>query len=125
MVGEPALGYSTNCSNSGYSLSDILNYTIQAPLKDSELLILKSSFIKELPPQLDVSELVTNIDNNNESDSDRYIPPVPKKPRKVVFNIPNRVMTVQDYKTFLSDQLRALASAKPEDEIELEIEIQD
>lgn len=125
VVGEPALGYSTNCSNSGYSLSDILNYTIQAPLKDNELLILKSGFIKELPPQPDVSELVSNIDSNNESDSDQYTPPAPKKPRKVAFNIPSRVMTVQDYKTFLSDQLRALASAKPEDEIELEIEIQD
>lgn len=34
-------------------------------------------------------------------------------------------MTVQDYKTFLTGQLSALVSAKPEDEIELEIEIQD
>lgn len=125
VVGEPALGYSTNCSNSGYSLSDILNYTIQAPLKDNELLILKSGFIKELPPQPDVSELVSNTDSNNDSDSDQYTPPAPKKPRKVAFNIPSRVMTVQDYKMFLSDQLRALVNAKPEDEIELEIEIQD
>lgn len=125
VVGEPTLGYSTNCSNSGYSLSDILNYTIQAPLKDNDLLILRSGFIKELPPQPDVSELVTNIDNNDENDSDEHIPPAPKKPRKVAFNIPSRVMTVQDYKTFLTGQLSALVSAKPEDEIELEIEIQD
>ena len=125
VIGEPALGYSTNCSNSGYSLSDILNYTIQAPLKDNELLILKSGFIKELPAQPDVSELFTNIDSNNESESDQYAPPAPKKPRKVAFNIPSRVMTVQDYKIFLTGQLSALVSAKPEDEIELEIEIQD
>ena len=124
VVGEPALGYSTNCSNSGYSLSDILNYTIQAPLKDHELLILKSGFIKELPPQPDESEITANIDNNK-SDSDQYIPPAPKKPRKVAFSIPSRVMTVQDYKRFLTGQLSALVSAKPEDEIELEIEIQD
>jgi hypothetical protein len=102
-----------------------LNYTIQAPLKDHELLILKSGFIKELPPQPDESEIIANIDNNNDSDSDQYIPPAPKKPRKVAFNIPSRVMTVQDYKKFLTGQLSALVSAKPEDEIELEIEIQD
>jgi len=125
VIGEPALGYSTNCSNSGYSLSDILNYTIQAPLKDHELLILRSSFIKEELPQQDDSELATDLENDFESDSERPPLPVPKKPRKVAFNIPSRVMTVQDYKTFLTRQLSAVMSAKPEDEIELEIEIQD
>jgi len=106
VIEELALEYSISCSNCGYSLSDILNYTAQAPLKDNELLILKSSFITE----------------ESAPNSGKTAPTlVPKKPRKVTLNISRRVMTVQEYKTLLTGQLMALAAANPDDEIELEI----
>ena len=112
VIEELALEYSISCSNCGYSLSDILNYTAQAPLKYNELLILQSSFIAEEPTP--APEPAPN--------SGKPAPtPVPKKPRKVTLNISNRVMTVQEYKTLLTGQLMALAAANPDDEIELEI----
>jgi len=118
VVGEPALEFSITCSNSGYSLSDILNYTAQAPLKDSELLIIQSSFIKEEPQPDPEPESSPETTGGGEP-----IPtPAPKKPRKVTFSVASRVMTVQEYKTLLTSQLTALAAAKPDDEIELDIE---
>jgi hypothetical protein len=125
VVGEPALEFSITCSNSGYSLSDILNYTAQAPLKDSELLIILSSFIKEEPqPEPAPAPQPAAGGGGEPAPTPAPAPnPVPKKPRKVAFNVPSRVMTVQDYKTLLTRQLTALAAAKPDDEIELTVDI--
>jgi predicted Zn-ribbon and HTH transcriptional regulator len=105
MVKEPALEYSTTCKNCGYSFSDILNYTALAPTKDNELLIIESSFVKE----------VSKHGPGQES--------VPKSPRKVKFQIPEKVMTVQDYRSLLKAQLTALSAAQPDEEIELDIEV--
>jgi len=114
VVGEPALVFSITCSNSGYSLSDILNYTAQAPLKDSELLVIQSSFIKEEPePEPQPTPKV----------GEPKLIPATKKPMKITFSVSSSVMTVQAYKTLLTSQLAVLAVAKPEDKIELHIEI--
>ncbi len=108
-IDEPNLEYSITCKNCGYTLSDILNYTALAPTKGSELLIIESSFIAEAPPQPEP-----------DADPDKPIPPKP--PRKIRFQVPGKVMTVQDYKSLLTSQLTALAAANPEEEIELDIE---
>lgn len=120
VVGEPLLEFSIACLNSGYSLSDILNYTAQAPLKDSEILIVKSSFIEE------ESESTPSPLSGSSGTSEPVSTPVPapKKPRKVTFNVPSRVMTVQDYKALLTRQLTSLAAAKPDEEIELTLDIE-
>jgi hypothetical protein len=105
IVGEPSLDFSITCKNSGYSLSDILNYIALAPTKDNELLIVQSSFITEPPPKPEPDK-----------------PEPDKPPRKIKLNIPGKVMTVQDYKSLLTAQLTALSGALPDEEIELDIE---
>ena len=126
--GEPALEYSISCSNSGFSLSDILNYTAQAPLKDSELLIVQSSFITEEPQPEPVPTPQPSPKPSPAGGEPAPAPtpvptPAPKQPRKVALKVPSKVMTVQEYKTLLTTQLTALAAAKPDDEIELTIDI--
>lgn len=118
VVGDPILELSITCSNSGYSLSDILNYTAQAPLKDSELLIVQSSFIKKEPlPPKPALQPTSSIAEER--------PPAiePKRPRKIAFSVPSNVITVQDYKKLLTQQLTSLAAASADEEIELTIEI--
>lgn len=111
IIKEPVLEYAITCKNCGYSLSDILNYTALAPTKDNELLILQSSFITEAPkPEPDTG--------GGSSDQ----PPAPKKPRKVRFQVTSKIMTVQEYKSLLTAQLTSLAAARPDEEIELDIE---
>jgi hypothetical protein len=108
IIKEPVLEYSISCKNCGYSLSDILNYTALAPTKENELLIIQSSFITEAPQP------------EPETGGDQ--PPVPKKPRKVRFQVTSKVMTVQEYKSLLTTQLALLTTARPDEEIELDIE---
>jgi hypothetical protein len=108
-VGEPSLELSITCTKCGYSLSDILNYTALAPTKENELLIIQSSFIAEEP-------------SKPEPDSNPEKPTPPKPPRKIKLQVPGKFMTVQEYKTLLTSQLSALASARPDEKIELAIE---
>lgn len=110
IINDPVLEYSISCKNCGYSLSDILNYTALAPYKESELQIIQSSFITEAPkPEPET------IDTPKQ-------PPASKIPRKVHFQITCKLMTVQEYKSLLTAQLTSLASARPDEEIELDIE---
>lgn len=102
-IGEPNLEFSITCKNCGYSLSDMLNYIDLVPAKDNDLLIIRSSFIKETPPKPGK-------------------PTTPKLPRKIKLQVPGKVMTVQEYKSLLTAQLSALAGALPDEEIELDIE---
>lgn len=110
IIKEPVLEYAISCKNCGYSLSDILNYIALAPTKENELLVIQSSFIVEVPKP----------EPKTGGAPDQ--PPAPKKPRKVRFQVTNRVMTVQEYKSLLTAQLTSLASARPDEEIELDIE---
>jgi hypothetical protein len=110
IIKEPVLEYTISCKNCGYSLSDILNYTALIPTKANELLIIQSSFITEAPKP------------EPETSSGQEQPPVPKKPRKVRFQLASKIMTVQDYKSLLTAQLTSLAAARPDEEIELDIE---
>ncbi|MBX9573698.1 MAG: BREX system P-loop protein BrxC [Candidatus Obscuribacterales bacterium] len=104
-----ALEYSISCKNSSYSLSDLLNYTALAPAKENELLIIQASFISQ--------------ESNPEPGSNGADEPTEKKkPRTVKLLISSKVMTVQKYKALLTNQLTLLAAAKPDEEIELEVE---
>ncbi len=47
--------------------------------------------------------------------------PLPKSRRKIKLQMPAKT-TVQAYKSLLTDQLTALASARPDEEIELDVE---
>lgn len=110
IIAEPVLDFAIACKNCGYSLSDILNYIALAPSKDSELLILQSSFIAQAP------ELpVKPVDDGQVSE--------PKPPRKIKLQVASKFMTVQDYKNLLTTQLSALAAARPDEQIELDINI--
>lgn len=110
IIKEPVLEYAITCKNCGYSLSDILNYTALAPNKEGELLIIQSSFIAEAPKP--------EPDTGGAPDQ----PPARKKPRKIRFQVTSKVMTVQEYKSLLTAQLTSLAAARPDEEIELDIE---
>ena len=109
IIEEPVLEYAISCKKCGYSLSDILNYTALAPNKTNELLIIQSSFVSEAP------EPKPGPGGTNQ-------PPQPKKPRKITFQVSSKIMTVQEYKTLLTRQLTSLASASPNEEIEVNIE---
>jgi len=102
IVVEPNLEFSITCRNCGYSVSDIVNYTALAPTKESELLIIQSSYIAEAPPKTETE--------------------APKPPRKIKLQVPGKVMTVQEYRSLLTAQLTALAAALPDEKIELDIE---
>ena len=100
---DPELEYSVTCKNTGFSLSDMMNYTALVPTKENELVLITSSFIKEVKKQ-DTTETTT------------------KSPRKVKLQLHTKHITVRQYKKVLTDQLSALATALPDEEIELDVE---
>jgi len=103
VISEPRLEFSITDKDSGYSLSDVLNYTALVATKEHELLMIQTGFIKEAPG----------------------IYETPKRPRKIQLLFPGKKMKVQEYKSLLTDQLSYLAAAQPDEEIEIEIDIQD
>jgi len=114
IIAEPKLEFSISCSNCGYSLSDIMNYTALAPTKESELVIIQSGFVVQAPP--------THQHHSDPGVGETKEPPPAKPPRKIKLQLPGKAITVQEYKTFLTTQLTALAAAQPDEDIELDIE---
>lgn len=114
IIAEPKLEFSISCSNCGYSLSDVLNYTALAPMKESELVIIQSGFVAQAPPPPK-----PHPDPGVEQTAE---PGPAKPPRKIKLQLPGKAITVQEYRTFLSTQLTALTAAQPDEEIELDIE---
>lgn len=104
IVSEPSLDFSIECRNCGFSLSNALDYIEIAKTKEHDLVILEAGFVKEEPKPGDEPK------------------PPEKKARKVSLRITKKQMTVQEYKTLLTEQLSSLASSNPDDQIELEIE---
>lgn len=101
VVNDIRLEYHTKCQNSGYTLSDILNYIDLLPSKETELAVIKSSFIKEIPKIPEPGE------------------PTKKVATKVSFSFPNKVMSVKAYRRFLASKLQEIASKDENDEIEI------
>jgi hypothetical protein len=93
------LEYQIICQDSKYSLSDILNYIVIAPTKDTELQMLIGDFVKTPPKPKD--------------------PKQPKQPKKMQLTIIKKVMTTKEYKAILASQLQGMAGMDNDDEIEL------
>ena len=106
---EVTLEYSIRSKISGYSLSDILNYTALAPTKENELIIVQSGFITETPTP------ASEAGGPNARQATKTL-------RKVRLQGLNKIMTVHEYKSILTAQLTSLAAASPDEEIELDIE---
>jgi hypothetical protein len=114
IIAEPNLEFSISCSNCGYSLSDVLNYTALSPTKESELVIIQSSFVAQAPPP--------SQPQPDQGVGQTAEPGPIKIPRKIKLQLPGKAITVQEYKTFLTTQLTALAAAQPDEKIQLDIE---
>ena len=95
------LEYQIDCQDSKFSLSDILNYIALLPGKETELELIKGSFIKTAPLPPD--------------------PAKPKKPKKIHLTVTKKLMTASEYKAILAEQLRAMSGMDNDDEIELTI----
>ncbi|WP_075603947.1 BREX system P-loop protein BrxC [Saccharicrinis aurantiacus] len=98
------LEYHIECQDSKYSLSDILNYIALAPNKESELMLISGSFIKEAPKKTEPGE-----------------PEKPKQPKKMQFNIAKKVMTAGEYRNLLAIQIQAMAGMPDDDEVEVNV----
>ncbi|MCJ8311755.1 MAG: BREX system P-loop protein BrxC [Saccharospirillaceae bacterium] len=120
---ELELGFSISCKNSGFSLSELLTSTELVPSKENDLLILENSFVSEPPPQPEPIPVPEPQPSGGQpAPTPMPAKPVqPEAPRKLKLSIPSANMTVQEYKNILTAQLRALASAHPDDKIELDL----
>ena len=105
IICEPTLEFSIQCRTCGFSLAEAITYTELIGQKANDLLVLEAGFVK-------VEAQPDQVQGD----------PATKKPRKVSLHIAKKVMTVQEYKTLLTKQLSSLASSKPDDEIEVEIQ---
>lgn len=92
------LVYKIHCQNTGFSLSDILNYIDLVPKRETELQMTISSFLKVAPPE-----------------------PKAGEPKKVNLNIDKNIMTVKEYKGLLATQIQALAGIDNDQLIDLTI----
>ena len=101
------MDYSIECKSCNYSLSEVLNYIELVPTKESDLMIIQNSFVKEKKPEPTPGE-----------------PPKAKEPKKVHFNISKTKMSVGEYRTLLTSQLQSLAGSSDDEQIELTIDKQ-
>ena len=104
MIVEPEIGFSVTDKNSGYSLSDMLNYNALAISKESDLLLIQADF------------------RSRQKDVKSENPDVPKPARKICLQIPGKEMSVQEYKAVLQKHLGVISAANPDDTIEIEIQ---
>lgn len=98
MADDINLVYKIHCQNTGFSLSDILNYIDLVPTRETELQLTISNFLKEEPKK-----------------------PEPGQPKKVQFTINKSLMTAKEYRGLLASQLQALAGIGNEDMIEVTV----
>lgn len=104
IISEPEISYSVTDKNSGFSLSDMLNYCALSSSKESELLLIQSDFRTQ-----------AEHDQNKNSDA-------PKPLRRIRLQLPGKEMTVQEYKSVLQKHLGTISAANPDDTIEIEIQ---
>jgi len=95
------LEYHTKCQNTGYTLSDILNYIELIPSKQSEITVLASSFVKVAPVEPSTDEEKK------------------KEPIKISIRTNKKVMNVKEYRKYLASKLQEVASKNEDDEIEI------
>jgi hypothetical protein len=109
-VGDPTIDTSVSCEKTGFSLSDILNYSQLLPMKETELQVIQSSFLK-------IAENTAAEPGHEQTEEAN------SGPRKISLQIPTKVLKVKDYRAILMRQITALASASDEDEIELDVDL--
>ena len=95
------LEYHTKCQNSGYTLSDILHYIEIIPVKESDLTVIKSSFIKVAPQE----------ESSQEEKKKESI--------KITLKTTKKTMSVKEYRKYLASKLQEVASKNEDDEIEI------
>lgn len=100
------LEYHIECQDSKFSLSDILNYIALAPSKETNLEIIKGSFVKEAPERL-----------TPEEEEEKEL--LPKQPKKMKLTITEKVMTVGAYRKLLAAQIQSMAGMSNVDEVEV------
>lgn len=125
IVDTPSLNDSVSCSSTGDTLADILNYSALAPKVSSDLAIIRASFITKEPTIREISSPNQIEEYPQEYEgvaSESVVPTTPKMPYKVTLNLHSRLMTVQEYKRLLTEQIRELANL--DDEIEVQIQIE-
>jgi len=110
IMGDPEINQSVSCSKTGYSLSDILNYSQLLPMKETDLQVIQNSYLTVAP-------------NTAAEPGHEKTEPANNGPRKISFEIPAKVMTVKEYRSLLHKQIRALASATDDEQIELDIDL--
>ena len=101
IVADVRLEYHISCQDCNYSLTDILNYIALAPSKESELQIIKNSFVKEAPKPPKPGE--------------------PKTAKKIQFTLSKKIMKASEYRALLAAQIQGIAGMNSDDEIELTI----
>lgn len=101
IIADVRLEYHISCQDCNYSLTDILNYMALAPTKESELHIVKSSFIREAPKPPKPGE--------------------PKEAKKIQFTVSKKIMKASEYRALLAAQIQGIAGMNNDDEIELTI----
>ncbi|MCB9352382.1 MAG: BREX system P-loop protein BrxC [Lewinellaceae bacterium] len=106
IVERVKLEYQITCQLCGFSLSDILNYIELANSKQSDLLVIRSGFVKEKPQPAPVAE------GKKEQ---------PRAPRKLKLEIPRSKMTVANYRNLLAQQLQSIAGMDGDDLVEVDL----
>ena len=101
VINEIKLEFHINCQESNYSISDILNYIALAPTKETELQLIRNSFVESVPKPAE--------------------PGKPKDPKKLQFSVPNQTIKVGEYRKLLAAQIQAMAGMDNDDEIDLTI----
>jgi hypothetical protein len=90
--------FKVQCKNTGFSLSDILNYIDLIPTRETDLQMTIGNFLKEEPKK----------EENN-------------LPKKVKFTITKKIMSTKEYRSILAAQIQALAGVDNDQLIDLEI----
>lgn len=103
-----SLEFHISCQNSHMSLSEMQTAVALAPTKESDL--------DQLLTQIQAAPTPAPAPGPNPVPS----VPAPKPPRKVQLKIPKKVMTAQEYRQILSEQIKALAGVPNEDPIEID-----
>ena len=102
VIKEIKLEFHINCQESNYSISDILNYIALAPTKETDIQLIRNSFVESVPKPAE--------------------PGKPKEPKKIQFSVPKQTIKVGDYRKLLAAQIQAMAGMDNDDEIDLTIQ---
>lgn len=106
IVSDITIGFHTECKNCGYTLFDMITSNQLLGSKRNELVLLKGSFIKErILPYTTTNTSTTVIE-----------------PKKIRFKIDKKIMTSEEYRNILTQQLQSIAGMDNDEKIEIILE---